>query len=186
MGSDTHFADTLRQLLKREPVLIQELEGVENGAQAVGKIALAAERAGVSLDEAQRALLSAELDRQMQFLKALRGLIERDEDLERVLRAADDAETAVKAIESAAGRHGVSIDAAAITPYLRLQSRLRASEELSDDELEAVAGGTEVTMVGTAGLGVTSLLGTCTVLKWSLQTTYVDSNMFTSPAGGGS
>lgn len=181
MGSHTHFADTLRQLLKREPALIQELEGVENGVQAVGKIALAAERAGVSLDEAQRALLAAEFDRQMQFLKALRGLIERDEGLERALRATDDAETAVKAIEAAAGRHGVAIDAAGITPYLKLLSRARASEELSDDELEAVAGGTEVTMVGTAGLGVTSLLGTCTVLKWSLQPTYVDINRFTTP-----
>ncbi|HLU79786.1 MAG TPA: hypothetical protein VKZ52_09480 [Burkholderiaceae bacterium] len=61
------------------------------------------------------------------------------------------------------------------------QPRASAPQELSDEHLEGVIGGTGVTMVGPAGLGVTSLLGTCTVLKWSLQPTYVDINHFTIP-----
>src|SRR5690606_3380246 len=100
------IAEPLKQLFQRDPDLVHQLKDVDDAREAVDRVAAAAVRVGVSLDETQRAVLAAEIERKTRFLTMLRALIHKDGALAGELQAGKDAGGPEAAFMAAAGRQG--------------------------------------------------------------------------------
>lgn len=159
MSPETPIAEPLKQLFQRDPDLVHQLKDVDDAREAVDRVAAAAVRVGVSLDETQRAVLAAEIERKTRFLTMLRALIHKDGALAGELQAVKDAGGAEAAIMAAAGRQGVFMDIGELRDYLQLIFQMQGPEELSDDDLAAVSGGDMVIAAGIVAMGVTVYVG---------------------------
>lgn len=160
MNSDTRIAEIVKQLFQCRPELIRELEAVENAEEAVEKIAVAAEHAGVAMGADQRAALGAEIARKSRVMTVLNELIRDDAVLVETLQTARDTDHAVEAVMAAAARRGLTLDVDDLHACVQHMFRMQASGELSDEELAEVSGGLLGSIL--TGVGILGALGVLT------------------------
>lgn len=109
----------------------EQLKQAQSPAKRAGLLSEAAKQAGISVDEA--AILAS-------HIQVLRGLIVQSPTLLEQLRQSKSAADSTKVLAEAPQREGLDIDEADLNAYYAQVARQAQSSDLSDVQLDTVAG----------------------------------------------